>query len=82
MIGAIRSGPLGRIAVSYIEWADADTQSTVVDWMLIEDAASARAFAEALAAAPRNSAYWTSIGTAIAYAARQFDTSRFGSWPR
>ena len=77
VIRAIRSGPLGRIAVSYIEWADADTQSTVVDWMLIEDAASARAFAEALAAAPRDSAYWTSIGTAIAYAARQFDTNAF-----
>ena len=77
VIGAIRSGPLGRIAVTYIEWADTHYQSTVVDWMLIDNAASARAFATALAAAPRNSANWTSISAAIDYAAKQFESNDY-----
>ncbi len=77
VIGAIRSGPLGRIAVTYIEWADTDYQSTVVDWTLIEDMTSARAFAARLATAPRRSANWTSIGAAIEYAVKQFDANGY-----
>lgn len=77
VIDAIQSGPLGRIAVTYIEWADSHYQTTVVDWMLIDDAASARAFATALATAPRHSANWTSISAAIDYAAKQFDVNDF-----
>ena len=36
VIKAIASGVLQRIAVTYVEWAGEDTQSTVLDWTLID----------------------------------------------
>ena len=36
-------GAEGRIAVVYVEWANASSQDVVVDWMVVEDAATARA---------------------------------------
>lgn len=72
LMRAIRSGQYGRIAVAYVEWADAYYQRTVVDWTLIFDEKSARAFAARLAAAPLTSAPWTSISGAIDYGAKLF----------
>ena len=34
---AIRKGALGRIAVTYMEWAGSVTQQVVVPWTIIED---------------------------------------------
>lgn len=45
VLAAIRKGGLGKIAVTFIEWADADNQDTVVPWMVIKDKQSAEAFA-------------------------------------
>jgi hypothetical protein len=42
VIGAIRSGAYGRIAVAYIEWAGAYLQRTVINWTVIGDAARHR----------------------------------------
>src|SRR6201988_3823002 len=52
IVAAIGQGLHGRIALSYVEWAGIDTQFTVVDWRVVDDAASASAFAAELAAAP------------------------------
>ena len=46
---AIRANFHRRIAVAYLEWASGDYQRVVLDWTLIEDAASAEAFAGRLA---------------------------------
>ena len=62
-----------RIAVAYLEWASGDYQQVVLDWSLIEDAASAGAFAARLAAPPRRTARWTSISSAIDAAVPLFD---------
>ena len=35
IISAIQSGATGRIALTYLEWAD-DYQQTIVDWQLID----------------------------------------------
>src|SRR5215204_2981298 len=35
VVRAIESGLLGRIAVTYVEWAGADLQSIIVPWTLI-----------------------------------------------
>ena len=75
VIDAIRTGVLGRIAITYIEWAGA--QNTVVDWTVIEDLASARAFATALRSAPLTSGAATSISGALDYSARLFDDNGF-----
>ncbi len=73
VIEAIRTGPMGRIAVTYIEWADDTYQNIIVGWTIIDGPAAAQDFADRLLAAPINTAFWTSIGSAIDFAARQFD---------
>ena len=47
VLRAIRGGMYGRAAITYVEWGAA--QSVMTRWALIEDAAGAVAFAEALA---------------------------------
>lgn len=65
VIAAIQSGGYGRIAVMYLEWADADFQRVVAPWTVIETEADARAFAATLATAPFVSGRRTAIGAAI-----------------
>ena len=65
VIAAIQSGGYGRIAVMYLEWADADFQRVVTPWTVIETEDDARAFAAALATAPFVSGRRTAIGAAI-----------------
>lgn len=77
VIETIRRGTLGRIAVTYVEWAGADTVQTIADWMLIEDNASARRFAAAIAKAPLQTALWTSISNVIEYALPRFGGNGF-----
>lgn len=69
VLGAIRSGAYGRIALAYIEWGGPHSQHTIVDWMVIGDAASAQAFADRLLQAPRMASGYNSISGAIDYAA-------------
>lgn len=52
VIKAIESGPLGRIAVMYLEWAGPGEQFVVLSWTIIHDAESAENFAGGLAEAP------------------------------
>jgi hypothetical protein len=68
ILNAISSGRHGRIAVSYFEWADASEQELIVDWMIIEDLASAEEFGKRLAAATLHGGHFTSISAAINYA--------------
>jgi Protein of unknown function (DUF1194) len=73
IIEAIRSGPNGRIAATYVEWAGENFQRTVVPWTMIDGAATALPFAEKLAAAPIEQTYRTSISGALLYAGGLFD---------
>ncbi len=72
VIEAIQRGMVGRIAVTYFEWAGDDYQRTMLDWTVIEDASGAEAFADALAEAPMATAHWTSLSAAIDYAVPLF----------
>lgn len=71
VLDRIRKGSFRRIAVAYVEWAG--SQRTIVDWMIIEDRASAEAFAIALRAAPFHTGARTSISGALDYSARLFN---------
>jgi hypothetical protein len=53
VIGAIQSGPAQSIAVIMMQWTGPALQVIAVPWTRISDAASANAFADAIAAAPR-----------------------------
>jgi len=68
VISAIRNGPLGVIAVAYVEFASGFEVKTVLDWSLIKDLESAKAFVAKLSAAPRS--YWgrTAISAGIDHA--------------
>ncbi len=65
VLEAIHGGPTGKIAVSYVEFASSFEVRTVLDWMVIQDKASAQAFVDRLSAAPRS--FWgrTAISSGI-----------------
>ncbi len=67
VLSAIQSGPHRRIAVTYVEWGDADHQDVVVPWTLLGDEESAAGFANALLSAPRRAEGPNAIGSAIAF---------------
>ncbi len=77
VVEAIEHGRLGRIAVTYVEWAGNHFQNIVVDWREISDARSAAAFAETLERRPVTTELWTSISTAIDFAALSFADNGF-----
>jgi hypothetical protein len=66
VLSAISNGGAeSRIAVTYVEWASAASQDVVVDWMVIEDAASATEFGRRLMAPPRRTFGSNAIGSAL-----------------
>src|SRR5689334_9548687 len=77
LLDVIRAGPLGRIAVTYVEWGDPTAQKVVVPWALVSDETSAHAVAELLASAPINHFFATSITEAIRFSAGQFSGNGF-----
>ena len=76
-LNALQQGAHGRIAVTYFEWAGAADQRIVVPWRLIDGPAAAKAFTDAIAAAPYRRAYRTSISGALHFAQPLFETSGF-----
>ena len=77
VVDAIEEGRLGRIAVTYVEWAGDHFQNIVVGWREISDARSAAAFAETLERQAVTTELWTSISTAIDVAASSFADNGF-----
>lgn len=77
VVDAIRSGPFGRIAVIYVEWAGSNYQKTVIDWTVIDGPDSAKSFALKIGEAPRVSEMWTSISAALVYSAAKFDNNGY-----
>jgi hypothetical protein len=81
VLAAIRGGTNGAIAVAYIEFAGNLQVKTVIDFTVIRDEASARAFTDRLQAAPRSFYGRTAISAGIDQAVQMlaedgFDTPR------
>jgi hypothetical protein len=72
-IAALRTGDFQRIALTYVEWAGVGLERVVVPWAIVDGEASARAFADSLAAAPIARMRRTSISSALVNSARLFD---------
>ena len=68
VVRAVTGGERRKVAVAYMEWAGAHYQNVVVDWTVVRDMATARAFAAAIAEHPVTTERWTSISTAIDFA--------------
>ncbi|MFT5507307.1 MAG: hypothetical protein ACI89J_000371 [Hyphomicrobiaceae bacterium] len=75
LITAAQSGPNGRIAVTYVEWAGAGIQSVVIPWRLIKTSRDANAFADELAAKPIKRAMMTSISEVVSFSSDLFKSS-------
>lgn len=69
ILAAVRSGPLQRLAIAYVEWGGPLMTQTVVDWRVVEDEASAQAFASEVLGAARSRQSYNAIGDAIDHAA-------------
>jgi hypothetical protein len=77
VLEAVKSGPLGKIAISFVEWSGFGAQKIVIDWSVLDGPAAARKFGDQLAEAPRSFADRTSISGGIEFAAAQFARSPF-----
>jgi hypothetical protein len=79
-VRAIGAGAYQRIALTYVEWAGPSLQETVMPWRLIDSAASARAFADELAARPITYIRGTSISGALVYSTALFDGNGYNGF--
>ncbi len=74
---AIERGILGRIALTYIEWAGPEKQRVTLPWHVIDSPQAARAAAEALAAEPIffTRGTGTSISRALIFSVQQIESN-------
>jgi hypothetical protein len=77
VIEAIRSGTLGKIAVTLVEWSGVGAQKIVIDWSVIRDEATAKDFAAQIVEAPRAFADRTSISGGIDFSTAQLARSPY-----
>ena len=77
VVEAIRSGPHGRIAICFVEWAGATSQKVVIDWTIVADAASARRIGDQMIELPRSFADRTSISAGIDFSMSQLERAPF-----
>ena len=75
VLRAIRSGPLGAIAVSFVEWSGTGEQNVVLNWSLIRDEEGAAVAGDQILKAPRSFVGRTSISEAIDFSVKHFETS-------
>lgn len=78
---AIGSGPLGRIAVVYVEWSDQIDQQVTVPWTLIETREDMARFADALEDMERTRPSGeTSISGVMYFAQQLIDKNQYNSY--
>jgi hypothetical protein len=82
VISAIRNTAFGRIALTYVEWANVVSQDVIVDWTVIDGAESAAAFAEALLKPPRRTFGGNAIGAALLFGKTLIDGNDFNGFRR
>ncbi len=77
VIQAIAGGINGRIAVTYVEWAGAFYQQTLLPWTVIDGAQAAAALSDRVADLPLGRMHRTSISGALHYSAGLFENNGF-----
>jgi Protein of unknown function (DUF1194) len=70
---ALRSGPNGKISVTYFEWAASSDQKVIIPWRLIDGPETADAVANEIMKTPIRRASRTSISGAIYFAMPLFN---------
>lgn len=80
VIKAIENGLLGRIAITYVEWAGSDSQRTIIDWTLVGDRAGMEDFASQLTVIFNPAMRRTSISGALDHAVESIGANGFTSY--
>jgi hypothetical protein len=75
VLSAIIGGKHHAIAVTFVEWAGAGEQNTVIDWTVVRDGEAAAAIASTIMSAPRSFVGRTAIGSAIDFAVQRLQGS-------
>jgi len=70
---ALKTGPNGKIAVTYFEWAASSDQKIIIPWRVIDGPETADAVADEIMKTPIRRASRTSISGAINFAVPLFD---------
>ena len=70
---ALKTGPNGKISVTYFEWAASTDQKIIIPWRVIDGPETADAVANEIMKAPIRRASRTSISGAISFAMPLFD---------
>jgi hypothetical protein len=74
---ALKSGPNGKIAVTYFEWAASTDQKIIIPWRLIDGPETADAVANEIMKTPIRRASRTSISGAINFAMPLFEENNY-----
>jgi len=74
---ALKSGPIGKIAVTYFEWAASGDQKIIIPWRVIDGPETADAVASEIMKTPIRRASRTSISGAIYFAMPLFEENQF-----
>lgn len=74
---ALKTGPHGRVAVTYFEWAASSDQKIIIPWRVIEGPESADAVAAEIMKAPIRRASRTSISGAINFGMALYQENPF-----
>lgn len=74
---ALRTGPMGKIALTYFEWSSTNDQKIVVPWRQIDGAEAAEAVATEIMKVPIRRGSRTSISSAIKFAMPLFEQNPY-----
>jgi Protein of unknown function (DUF1194) len=74
---ALKSGPNGKIAITYFEWAASSDQKLIIPWRLIDGPESADAVSAEIMKTPIRRASRTSISGAINFAMPLFEENNY-----
>lgn len=78
VLAAIQGGPLGRIALTYVEWSGHFLKAPIVPWTVLSEPADVVAFAQKLEDKPRELyGGGTAVGSAILYGATSIQENAF-----
>ena len=82
VLKAIERGFLGRIAVTYVEWAGVGSQRIIAEWMVIETPEDAKELADRISFTATAAMRRTSISEGLVFAADMFEDNGFTSYRR
>jgi hypothetical protein len=79
---ALKSGPHGKIAITYFEWAAANDQKIIIPWRIVDGPETADAVAAEIMKAPLRRASRTSISGAINFSMQLFAENPYKGYRR